>query len=331
MRRALAVMLGAALLAPTSLRAATLPVTIERRDPRFDALVPRDAVLEILADGLTWVEGPLWVPSTGQVLFSDIPKNRVMRWKQNEGLGVFLEPSGYTGRAPFTGREPGSNGLALDAQGRLLLCQHGDRRIVRVERDGAWTTLAERYQGRRLNSPNDLIVRANGDIWFTDPPFGLPRQFDDPARELDFTGVFRLDGDGTLTLATRDVRAPNGLAFSPDGKTLYVSSVDAARPAWWAFDVRPDGTLGLPRLFHDAAPLVKNGPGLPDGLKVDRDGNVFASGPGGIYVFAPDGALLGSLLTGRPTSNLGWGEDGRTLFVTSDTALLRLRVSARAP
>jgi gluconolactonase len=268
------------------------PGRIERLDPRFDRLVPQGAVLEKLADGFTWVEGPVWSRRDGALLFSDIPNNAVYRWKEGEGASLFLQPSGYTGAVPFEGREPGSNGLTLDPEGRLVLCEHGDRRIARLEADGRKTTLADRYAGKRLNSPNDAVFASNGDLYFTDPPFGLPKAFDDPRKELDFQGVYRLAGDGSLTLLTRALKAPNGLAFSPDGRLLYVTDVDADRPAWWVFDVREDGSLANGRVFADARPFTQDRPGGPDGLKVDRAGNLFAAGPGGVYVFAPDGALL---------------------------------------
>ncbi|MBI2955701.1 MAG: SMP-30/gluconolactonase/LRE family protein [Acidobacteria bacterium] len=304
-------------------------VRILRLDPRFDKLVPRDAVLEKVADEFTWVEGPVWHKQGGYLLFSDIHANAVFRWKAGEGVSQFLYPSGYTGRAPFTGREPGSNGLVFDAEGRLVLAQHGDRRIARLEPDGRLTVLADRYQGRRLNSPNDLVFDSKGNIYFTDPPFGLPLAFDDPAKELGFQGVYRLAPNGTLTLLTRELKAPNGLAFSPDEKVLYVTDVHPDQAAWWAFDLRPDGTLANRRLFYDAAPWKRPPFFGPDGLKVDHEGNLFAARPGGLNVFAPDGTLLGSLETGAPTSNCAWGEDGSVLYITGGSSLYRIRLATK--
>ncbi|HSJ96267.1 MAG TPA: glycogen debranching enzyme N-terminal domain-containing protein [Myxococcota bacterium] len=306
---------------------------IVRLDPRFDALVGRGANLERIVDGHEWLEGPLWDPADRSLLFADVRRNAVYRWRAGAGVSVVLAPSGYSGTAPFAGPEPGANGLAFDAVGRLLLCQHGDRRIARRRHDGTLETLVGRYGGRRLNSPNDLVLRANGEIWFSDPPFGLPGGFEDAARELGFAGVFRLGPGGRLQLATRDVPRPNGLAFSPDERTLYVSNADPLEPLWLAFPVRRDGALGPPRVWFDArlgdlGPNVAERPGSPDGLEVDHAGHVFAAGPGGVWVLAPEGesaVLLGRIDLGVATSNVAWGEDGRSLFVTAGGAIWRLR------
>jgi gluconolactonase len=253
----------------------------------------------------------------------------VYRWQAGGGVSLFLKPSGYTGAAAFAGREPGANGLTFDASGRLVLAQHGDRRIARLEPDGTRTALATQYRGWRLNSPNDLVYRSNGDLYFTDPPFGLPHTFDDPEKELPFQGVYRLEPDGRLDLLTKALGAPNGLAFSPDEKTLYVSDVDPRRSAWLAFDVNADGTLGRSRVIFDATAISHKGSGAPDGLKVDREGNLFGAGPGGIYVFAPDGTHLGTLFTGVATGNCAWGDDGSVLYVTAGTTLYRIRLSTK--
>ncbi len=314
----------AAIAQKTSLKAERQVGRIVRLDPRFDRLVPPDAVLEKIADGFDWVEGPVWNHAEGYLLFSDIPQNTVYRWEPDKGARLFLKPSGYTGAAPFAGREPGSNGLAFDRRGRLVLAEHGDRRIARLEVSGSKTTLADRYQGKRLNSPNDMAFHSNGDLYFTDPPFGLPKAFDDPSKELDFQGVYRLSPDGELTLLIQDIRAPNGIAFSPDEKTLYVTDVDPGRPAWLAYEVRQDATVGTGRLFYDATPWKKPNYGGPDGLKVDREGNLFGARPGGINVFAPDATLLGSIEIGGPTSNCAWGEDGSVLYITADRAVYRM-------
>jgi len=296
-----------------------------RKDPRFDTLIPKNAALEQLAGGFAWSEGPVWDRRAGAVLFSDIPNNVVNKWKQGEELSVFLKPAGYTGSAPFTGREPGSNGLTFDAQGRLVLCQHGDRRISRLE-DGKFVTLVDRYEGKRLNSPNDLVYHSSGDLYFTDPPYGLPKTFDDPGRELDFTGVYRLKPDGTLTLLTKELQAPNGLAFSPDEQTLYVAQSRPERPIWMAYPVNADGTIGAGRVLADStAELKAKEPGLPDGLKVDVNGNLFATGPGGVWVIAPDGTHLGTIQTGVPTANVAWGDDGSVLYITANDKLYRLK------
>jgi gluconolactonase len=296
---------------------------VERLDPRLDAIVPRGARLERLAGGFTWVEGPVFDDATGALFFTDIPANAVFRWTPALGARLFLRPSGYSGAAPFHGREPGANGLALDADGRLVLCEHGDRRVTRLEPDGSRTVLADRWRGRRLNSPNDVALRG-GELWFTDPPFGLARGFEDPARELPFAGVFRRSAAGALELATDALSAPNGLGFAPGGGTLYVSNADRARPVWMAYPVGADGALGAGRVFADASPWVDRFPGVPDGLEVDAAGHVFAAGPGGVYVFAPDGGHLGTIRTGVATSNVAFGGGGADLYVTADRAVYRL-------
>jgi gluconolactonase len=300
---------------------------IERRDARLDKLVPKDAQLEKLGDGYTWTEGPVWNRKENYLLFSDIPANAIIEWKSGTGTSLFLKPSGYTGSAPFTGREPGSNGLTYDARGHLVLCEHGDRRVARLEPDGTKTTLADRYEGKRLNSPNDLAFKSNGDLYFTDPAYGLPKTFDDPQRELSFCGVYRLSKNGKVTLLTKELQAPNGIAFSPDEKHLYVS--DSAQGLWMVYEVKPDGTLTGGRVFFDAKPWTQTRKGAPDGLKVDRAGNLFASGPEGIYVFAPDGTHLGTIETAVPTANCAWGDDGSTLYITANTAVYRIRLTTK--
>ena len=298
--------------------------TLESLDKRFDELIPPDTKIEKIADDLEWSEGPLWDAKTKSLLFSDIPRNVVMKWHGEKGVTRFLERSGYTGAAPFTGREPGSNGLTFDPQGRLTLCQHGDRRVSVRESDGTIKPLAVGYNGKKLNSPNDCVFDDQGNLWFTDPPYGLPGTFKDPGKELDFQGVYRVTKDGKITLATKELEAPNGLAFTPDYRTLYVANSQAEAPFWKAFPVKPDGTLGPSRVFFDAAKLRKEGDGNPDGMKVDVNGNVFATGPGGVLVITPDGTLLGRILTGVPTANVAWGEDGSTLFITANHRVLRL-------
>ncbi|HXG64198.1 MAG TPA: SMP-30/gluconolactonase/LRE family protein [Blastocatellia bacterium] len=300
---------------------------IVRLDPRFDKLAPSEAKLEKLADGYHWVEGPVWNREGRFLLFSDIPSNSIIKWQEGKGASLFLKPSGYTGTAPFTGREPGSNGLAYDRAGNLIVCMHGDRRVARREANGSFTTLADRYEGKRLNSPNDLAIKSNGDIYFTDPPYGLPKVYDDPGRELDFCGVYRLTPGGKLTLLTKEVRNPNGIAFSPDEKTLYVANSDSKRAIWMAFDVKSDGSIANGRVFKDVTEMTKDKKGVPDGLKVDRAGNLFATGPGGVLVLAPDGTHLGSIETGVPTANCAWGDDGSTLYITADKALLRIKLN----
>jgi len=303
--------------------------TLESLDKRFDALIAPGTKIEKIADDLMWSEGPLWDASRKTLLFSDIPRNVVMQWNADNGVSPFLQNSGYTGAAPFTGKEPGSNGLTFDLQGRLVLCQHGDRRVSRREADGTLVPLATNYDGKKLNSPNDLVFDQQGNLYFTDPPYGLPGTFTDPTKELPFQGVYRAGKDGKVTLLTKELEAPNGLAFSPDYKTLYIANSQKEKPIWKAFPVNADGSLGASRVFADSLKLYKEGDGVPDGMKVDVNGNVFATGPGGVQVYTPDGTLLGRILTGVPTANVAWGEDGSTLFVTANHRVLRLRTKTR--
>jgi gluconolactonase len=302
---------------------------IVRLNSRFDKLVPPGAALEKLADGFHWVEGPVWDRKKNYLLFSDIPSNSVFKWEDGEGAKLFLKPSGYTGTAPFEGREPGSNGLTFDSAGRLVLCQHGDRRVVRIEADGTKTPLADRYEGKRLNSPNDLVFKSNGDLYFTDPPYGLPKTFDDPRRELNFCGVYRLTAKGKLQLLTRELSAPNGIAFSPYEKVLYVANSDPKRAIWMAYDMKSDGAITNGRVLFDATEWAKTKKGLPDGMKVDKEGNLFATGPGGLHVFSPEGAHLGSIEIDVPVANCAWGDDGSTLYITANTALYRIKLGTK--
>jgi gluconolactonase len=303
---------------------------VERLDPAFDRLVEPGAVIELLADRkFEWSEGPVWDAANGRLLFSDIPRNMIWEWSETGGLKKFLAPSGYTGAAPFTGREPGSNGLAFNEAGELILCQHGDRRLAKLS-GGKFVTLAGRYDGKRLNSPNDLAIRSNGDIYFTDPPYGLPRGAEDPAKELDFQGVYRLSSRGELTLLTRELSRPNGIAFSPDEKTLYVANSDPRRAVVMVYAVKNDGTLGGGRIFFDATKAAQeNKPGLPDGMKVSRDGTVWATAPGGVLVYSAAGKHLGTLATGVPTANVAFGDDGSTLYITADKNLARMRTKVK--
>lgn len=229
-------LLAGAAVAQTSTPVLPVLGQVVRNDPRLDRLIPKDAKIEVLGSGFAWVEGPVWVRDGGYLLFSDIPHNSVMKWKAGEGVSLFMKPSGYTGITNY-GQEPGSNGLIIDREGRLISCEHGDRRISRLEKNGGKRTLVDNYEGKRLNSPNDAAFKSNGDLYFTDPIYGLPDHEKDPRRELDFCGVYRLSKDGELTLLTREMTRPNGIAFSPDEKTLYVSNSDPDHAVWMAFPV----------------------------------------------------------------------------------------------
>lgn len=306
------------------------PDRVVRLDARFDRIIAPGTRIEELADGFGWAEGPVWIGRGGGfLLFSDIQRNSIMKWSSASGVTLFMKPSGYTGVIRY-GMEPGSNGLALDREGRLLMAEQGDRRISRLEWNGGKQTLADRYHGKRLNSPNDLVVRSNGDVYFTDPIYGLPDYEKDGRRELGFCGLYRWSrATGKVTLLTREPSMPNGVAFSPDERTLYVSNSDLERAVWLAFPILPDGALGAARVIRDVTDLVAKGMrGFPDGLKVDRDGVIFGTGPGGVHVFLPDGTLLGRLDVGWAT-NLAWGDDGSVLYITTDHRLLRVRTRTR--
>ena len=301
---------------------------IERQDARLDGLVPKDAVVEVLAEGFRWSEGPAWDRAARRLVFSDVPNNVVHAWTEKDGLSVFLKPSGYTGPEGGGGREPGSNGLTFDAKGRLVLCQQGDRCLSRLE-GGKFVRLVERFEGKRFNSPNDLVIAADGSIYFTDPPYGLTKTFDDPGREIGWNGVYRLSPEGRVSVLIKDLRAPNGIGLSPDERTLYVGHSDPDRPVLMAYDLAKDGTLSNGRVFFDTTPLKKNGPGGPDGLKVDRAGDVFSAGPGGIIVLSPKGEYLGTIVTGDRTANCVFGDDGSTLYMTANDKLCRVRTSTK--
>ncbi|MEO7414350.1 MAG: SMP-30/gluconolactonase/LRE family protein [Opitutaceae bacterium] len=296
---------------------------IERLDPAFDKLIAPNAQIEKLAEGFRWSEGPTWYD--GGVVFSDVLANTAYRWKAGMTKAeVFLKPSGLLSAKPGF-REPGSNGLNVDKQGRLLLAQHGERQIARWEK-GKFTTIADKFEGKRFNSPNDMAVRKSGEIYFTDPPYGLEGIVDSKLRETPFAGVYRIGTDGKVTLLTKTINFPNGIGFSPDEKTLYVAVSDDKATRVVAFDVKADGTLEKERTFFDAQSRVKAGlPGLCDGLKVDRDGNVWATGPGGVMVLSPAGKLLGVINTNEPTGNCCWGDDGSTLYITANYFLVRVK------
>jgi len=294
-------------------------MTIERLDPAIDALIPKNAKVEVLTNGYTWAEGPVWNAETGEVLFSDVPNNVIHAWNGKEAR-VFMKPSGYTGVADY-GKEPGSNGLTFDSDGRLVSAEHGDRRVSLLTKGGGKMTLADRFDGKRLNSPNDVVVHSSGAVYFTDPIYGLAGGENDHAREIDFCGVYGIAKDGTVTLVTKDLERPNGLAFSPDEETLYVANSHGPRAIILSVAMKEDGSGGETKVFFDTKNL--EGKGAPDGLKVDTAGNLWATGPGGLLVISPDGKLLGRVLTGKPTANVAFGgKDGKTVFLTASDSLV---------
>jgi gluconolactonase len=301
-----------------------LAAEIQRSAPEFDQIVPSGATVEKLAGNFKFTEGPVWIHA-GYLLFSDIPANAIMKWTPAGEVSVFLKPSGFTGTGAPEGALVGSNGLTLDHQGRLIICQHGDRQVVRREKNGSLSVLAAKYEGKRLNSPNDVVVKKDGSIWFTDPPYGLPKQDDDPAKELKFSGVYRLAG-GKLRLVYQDLARPNGIAFSPDEKVLYVGNSDQAKKIWMRFDVKTDGSISGGKLFYDVT--SETAPGVPDGMKVDTKGNLYCTGPGGIWVFSAEGKHLGNIDPPEVPANLAWGDaDGKTMYITARTGLYRIRLN----
>jgi len=298
---------------------------VERLSPGLDDIVSPDATFEILSDGHEWTEGPVWVPALQSVLYSDIPNNAIYRWSEERGGSLWLTPAGYTGEVE-RGGESGSNGLALDSEGRLILAQHGDRRIARLEAsltapEPVFTTLTGAFEGKRYSSPNDLAIKSTGDLYFTDPPYGLEHGVDDPAKELEINGVYRLATDGSVTRLVDDLSRPNGVLFSPDETILYVSNSDPKQPVVRAYDAQPDGSITNGRVFFDS---------WGDGMAVDQAGNVYVTaGATGVLVISPDGRHLGTLVTTERTSNCAFGDDGSTLYVTSDMYLVRIRLKVK--
>lgn len=302
---------------------------IIRVDPSLEAIVSPDAKLEKLAGGFLFTEGPVWVPATattsGYLLFSDPNANTIYRWSPEGQVSVFRTKSGYSGFNVGEYHQPGSNGLTLDSKGRLTINQHGNRRVIRVEPRGNITVLADRYDGKRLNSPNDLVYRSDGALYVTDPPFGLPKVFDDPRKELPYSGVYCVK-DEQVKLVSMDLDAPNGLAFSPDEQFLYVNNWNDKKKVILRYDVKPDCTLTNSRLFFD----MTNAPGSDalDGLKVDQKGNVYSTGPGGLWIISPEGKQLGLIKGPEDPHNMAWGDDdGKTLYITALTGLYRIRMN----
>lgn len=297
------------------------PPRVVRLDPAFDALVPKEACIERLAGGFAFIEGPVWRPA-GVLWFSDVIGNVTRQWSPDGTVIELLRPGGYDGNSLPSGGFIGPNGATAGADGSVLLCQHGNRRIVRIARDMTVTTVVDNFQGRKLNSPNDLVYRSDGTLYFTDPPYGLPKFDDDPAKELPFNGVYKLK-DGHLQLLVDDMTRPNGLAFSPDERILYVANSDDRYRIWMRFDVNDDGIVRNGRVFADVSAAPDEG--LPDGMKIDSKGNLWATGPGGVWVFTPEGKHLGTIKPPEQPANCAWGDDGRTLYMTAVTGLYRIR------
>jgi gluconolactonase len=313
---------------------------IARLDPAIDAIIPQGAAVEKIAGGYEWTEGPIWTHD-GDLFFAGIHKNSINKWVPGQGASVFLHPSGYLGTKPYPGPEPGSNGMTLDKQGRLVVAGHAQRDVYRFEslEPGAkLTVLCDSYQGKRLSSPNDLVYKSDGSLYFTDPPYGLPSQSDnDPLKKLPFNGVYRLPGAAShkpgappdnrhLQLLIKDLTRPNGIAFSPDEKFLYIAVSDPANMVWMRYDVKPDGTVANGKVFCKAE--SSQGVGTPDGIKVDEKGNLYGAGPGGIWIISPEGKHIGTINLPERAANCNWGDaDGKTLYMTASTSVYRIKLS----
>jgi len=308
---------------PVAVNPQEVNVEVPRLDPAIDAIVPPNAKLYKLAEGFQFTEGPVWVSGDGgYLLFSDPNANTIYKYTAEGDLSVFKHPSGYAGADIAEYRQPGSNGLTLDAEGRLTIDQHGNRRVIRLEPDGSETVLAERYQGKRLNSLNDLVYNSDGALYFTDPNFGLPQFDQDPRKELPFSGVFCVR-DGAVELLTQELKGPNGIAFSPDESFLYVGDWDERHKVVMRYPVRADGRLDAGEVFFD----MTSAPGEDaiDGIKVDVEGNLYVSGPGGLWILSPEGRHLGTVLVPRHPHNMAWGDaDGRTLYLAAGSTLYRM-------
>jgi gluconolactonase len=312
------------------------PVKLERLDQALDKIVPAGAMLERVATGFTWVEGPVWVKSD-YLLFADITSNSIRKWTPGGGVSIFMQPSGYMGKTPYGGPEPGSNGMTLDSRGRLSVAGHAQRDIWRLESmdtHAQITVLADSYEGKRLNSPNDLVYKSDGSLYFTDPPYGLPTQKDDdPIKRLQVNGVYRIPNAAAqkpgaapmrsqLQLLVKDLTRPNGIAFSPDEKYLYVDN-SQPKKLWMRYRVKADGTLTDAKVLYDASSDSR--PGVPDGLKVDESGNIYSAGPGGVWIFSPEGKHLGTILMPEKASNVVWsGPEHKTLYITASTSIYRI-------
>ncbi|MES2775568.1 MAG: SMP-30/gluconolactonase/LRE family protein [Bacteroidota bacterium] len=303
---------------------------IDRADPSLDSLISLDAKIEVIAEGLEWSEGPLWVESQHMLLFSDVPRDTIFKWTPEKGKQVYLTPSGYTDTIK-RGGEMGSNGLILDKNGALVLCQHGNRQMAKMDApldqpESKYITLAGKYNGKRFSSPNDAVYNSEGELFFTDPPYGLPSQKDtDPAKEIPFNGVYKVKKDGAVVLLLDSITKPNGIAFLPGEKQLIIACSDPVKPNWYIYDVSGD-SLKNGRIFHSAANEEKGLKGLPDGLKVDKNGNVFATGPGGVWIFNSSGKFLGKLHLDEAASNCALSTDEKTLFITNDMYVLKVKM-----
>ena len=310
---------------PVAITPSEVNVEVIRKDPAIDEIIGLNPKIFKLAEGFQFTEGPIWVRDGGYLLFSDPNANTQYKYTKEGELSVFRTPSGYSGADIAEYGQPGSNGLTLDREGRLTIDEHGNHRVTRLEKDGTLTVLADSYQGKRLNSPNDLVYRSDGALYFTDPPFGLPKFFDDPRKELPYSGVYSLH-DGKLQLISTDLKGPNGIAFSPDEKYLYVTNWDEKKKVVMRYESQPDGTLAHGSVFFDMTSAA--GEDALDGMKVDQRGNLYVSGPGGLWILSPEGKHLGTVIAPKHPHNLAWGDDdGKTLYLCAEGGLYKMRVN----
>lgn len=303
--------------------------TIERINSALDSIISPEAKVEIIGEGFVWSEGPVWVYSQNMLLFSDVPMNTIYKWTEAKGVEVYLTPSGFTADSTQSA-EPGSNGLLLDDEENLVMCQHGDRRLAVMNASinspkPDFTSIADRYNGKKFNSPNDAAF-YNYNFYFTDPPYGLPKQMKDPTKEIPFQGVYVTQADGGVLVLVDSLTRPNGLAFLPNKKTLIVANSDPSKAIWYAFDLTENDSITQARIFYDATEDAETEKGLPDGLKVDAKGNVFATGPGGVWIFNSEGKVLGKIKIPEATSNCALADDDKTLYITADMYLLRIKL-----
>ncbi len=303
-------------------------ITLQAIDPQFSNIVSKTAKAEIIATGFLWCEGPVWVESYKMLIFSDVKKNVIYKWTEEKGKEVYLKPSGYTGTIP-RGGELGSNGLGLNAKGQLVICQDGDRVVSIMNAPlnkpvAKFTKIATGYQGKKFDSPNDLAFSNNGDTYFTDPPYGLEKNVKDPLKEAKYQGVYKVSKDGKVTLLTDTITRPNGIGIFPGGKKILISNSDSTKACWYIYDLDKNGMFTHGRIFYSSQKAIKHNNGLPDGLKIDKQGNVFAAGPEGIWIFNQTGKLLGKILIDDLASNCSLSADEKTMYVTNNHRILKI-------
>ena len=311
------------------LPAQELKVEVVSFHPQLEKIISKEAAFEILAEGMTWTEGPLWLEKEQVLLFSDIPTNSIYKWTPGKGKELYLTPSGYTDTAK-RGGETGSNGLLLNSKGQLVLCQHGDRRMALMDAPllrpkAQFITLANNYNGKKFDSPNDAVYRGNGDLFFTDPPYGLERNVRDPKKEAPYNGVYKLDTKGKVTLLTDSITRPNGIAFFPGEKKLLIANSDPRKPYWYVYDLDKNDALVNGKIFYDATAESKKEPGMPDGMKINKDGTIFATGPGGVWIFNKEGVLLGKIKVNDLTSNCALSKDW--IYITANKRVIRVKLN----